>query len=76
MFVKNPEDFDSEQHRIRVCGIVSVCTRGNVFNFVAGINDQSEKPSVIYEDKQGAIFLEKNRQVGFRRNTLIFVIIL
>ena len=25
-----------------------------------------EKPSVIYEDNQGAIFLAKNRQVGIR----------
>ena len=25
-----------------------------------------EKPSAIYEDNQGAIFLEKNRQVGIR----------
>ena len=35
-----------------------------------------KKPSVIYEDNQGAIFLEKNRQVGIRTNALIFVIIL
>ena len=27
-----------------------------------------EKPSAIYEDNQGAIFLAKNRQVGIHKN--------
>ena len=66
MFVKNPEEFDTNQHRSRVRGIVSMHTRGKVCNYVTGRNDQSAKPSVIYEDNKCAIFLAKNRQVVIR----------
>ena len=38
-------------------------TRYKVCKYVAGRNDQSENPSVIYEYNQDAIFLAKNRQV-------------
>ena len=63
MFVKNPEDCDTKQHGSRLRDIVSMCTRGKVCNYVAGRNKRSAKPSIIYEDNQGAIFLDNNRQV-------------
>ena len=34
-----------------------------------------QRPSIIYEDNQGAIFLAKNMHVGIRRKILIFIII-
>ena len=38
--------------------------RGNFLSMMLVEMTKLQKPSVIYEDNQGAIFLAKNRQVG------------
>ena len=43
MFVKNPEEFGTNQHRRRVCGIVNMRTRGKSCKYDAGINDHGAK---------------------------------
>ena len=63
MFVETPGGCDAKQHRSIVRGTVRMRTRGKVCHYIAGRNYQSGKPSVIYEDKQGMIFLANNSQV-------------
>ena len=47
---------------------LSACAQEVKFiSLFLGEMDKVEKPSVIYEDNQGAIFLGKNRQVSSRR---------
>ena len=56
MFVKKPEDPDAKKNRSRV-----------LMKFVSmflGEMTKVKKPSIIYEDNKGAIFLAKNRQIG------------
>ena len=44
-------------------------------SMLLGEMTEVKNPSVIYEDNQGVIFLENIRQVGIRKNILIFFII-
>ena len=55
---------------------LSACAKKvNFVSMLLGEITEVQNSSLIYEDDQGAIFIENNRQVGIRTKTLIFVII-
>ena len=71
MFVKYSEGYYVNQIRGKICGAISMFTGGEFLSTLLEEITDLHKPSIIYKDSQGTIFLAKKTKVGMRTKQIV-----